>query len=243
MDNQNRYFFLGALYATLLFFLIVLGALWVLTRSPSHDFFSMSDDTVMSVTLIDHATAQATKKTVTEPLTKTEPTESIEDLFESVETKDLTYSSNQKVQDDNPKIDENFLKKINKRTNIKAKNVALKQKKLDLDLKTPVLNQDQNSSKKEKLSGIKNAYYSKLYDLLYSGWQPYGYGEQLAIIIIEVHSNGVFTYHVKQWSASTMFNQTLQAYLESLRSKTFPLPESGKSIRVKVNFISKEKNE
>ncbi len=247
MDSQNRYFYWGAFYASFMLLLIVLVAYWFATRKPLHDFFSMSDDVVMSVSLVDITDVKPVKQSQENraqdsTLAESEPQEDIDDLFDSVKASDLSYSKHQKVKEDIETVDKNFLKKINTRTKIKAQDVKLEHKKVALDLKMPVLNQQESPTKRQKRAGTKNAYFAKLYDLLYSGWEPYGYGEQLAIIIIQIHTNGRFSYEVKQWSASPLFNQTLQSYLESLRLKKFPLPEDGKSVRVKVNFISKEKN-
>ena len=247
MDSSNRYFYWGALYALFVMLGVLLGAYWFFTRVPVNDFFSLSDDVVMSVSLLDVNEKQEQKKSLKdETMPSSEPQseghEDIDELFESVDSSGLTYSKKERLQEELQEPDREFLKKINTRTRIKAKEVKLDRKELDLDLKMPVFNQQNHASKQQKQLGTKNAYFAKLHDLLYSGWKPYGYGEQLAIIVVHIHSNGTFSYRVKQWSASPLFNQTLQSYLESLRHKSFPLPEDGKSVHVKVRFISKEED-
>jgi len=86
----------------------------------------------------------------------------------------------------------------------------------------------------KSISGEKDPYLQKVYKILYSYWAPsLQSAGNSAIVKIFIDRYGNFSYTILRPSASALFNEELQSYLESLRQVPFPAPKEDRSITVR----------
>jgi len=92
----------------------------------------------------------------------------------------------------------------------------------------------------ESVSGEKDPYMSKVYEILYKYWLPSeeSAGNRAKVKIV-IDSSGDFDYNVLLFSNSEIFNKELLEYLEYLKTKKFPTPKEGKK-EISVYFEAKE---
>lgn len=238
MDNKDRYFYLGALYAFSITLLIAGLLYYTLTRLVSASYFSMRDDAVVTVSLIETVKEVTSKQAplLAPPEESKASTQSAEDLFSDIQAS-VPLLTNSYKQNNEPVVSESFLKNIQTRKEVKetrdhkqAAQPIVDQSDIDIEHLL-----EQNQAK----SGEKNPYYAQVHDILYANWhstQP----NNRAIVKIQISSQGNFSYHVLQWSSNVEFNEELQRHLEYLMQKIFPVPPDG-VVRLKVNFISEGK--
>lgn len=104
-------------------------------------------------------------------------------------------------------------------------------------------NVKQNSSKL-LVSNSKNQndpYYSKIYELLASRWNPRIIIDNLsAKVIITIFSDGRFDYKLLVKSGNDIFDDSLYAFLESQKLEQFPPYEKGNSTDIEFTFKTKE---
>lgn len=104
-------------------------------------------------------------------------------------------------------------------------------------------NVKQNSSKL-LVSNNKNQndpYYSKIYELLASRWNPRIIIDDLsAKVIITIFNDGRFDYKLLIQSGNDIFDDSLYAFLESQKLEKFPPYEKGNSTDIEFTFKTKE---
>ena len=89
--------------------------------------------------------------------------------------------------------------------------------------------------------GEVNAYMSKLYDILYSSWQPSSlYAGLTAKVRLHIAPDGSFTYRMLYPSDNQGFNESLIEYLDTIQKKGLPPLKKGGPLTIDVQFKAKE---
>ena len=231
------------LFFSLSFFLILLLSMFgMISHKRSSVSYTKTDSIIVSISMDDSKITRPPPK----PVKKEEDTddevidESFDDIFESIDTEKIIYSKNTKVKESLEKVDQEFLKKIQTRKNIKSTTHKTKKRTL---LETKSLEESKFNSKEKALKksgGEKNIYYAKVQDVLYQGWHQPSQSFQQSLVIIKISSSGIMRYVLKQVSGDMAFDKALKAHLEYLLDTIFPVSPDGLSVTFKTYFKSKE---
>lgn len=246
MDNQDsKYFLYGALYSFSLFFALILTLFMILTLSTPVTSFTQTDNIMISVNLddmtIDRPKSQSLDKMAQPVETLDDPTENIDELFDSIESEKIQYSKNSVVKEDQEVVDKEFLKKIQARTEIKHEKESRlkKQSQKELELEYSKFKSIEKST--QKSGGVHDVYKSKVYALLYRGWTHTSKSFRVVKVDIYINAQGKMRYKIREVSGDTLFDSTLQAHLEYLLDTIFPISPDGKSFHFEVKFSTKGK--
>ena len=83
-------------------------------------------------------------------------------------------------------------------------------------------------------------YYSKIYEIIASRWNPMFVVDGLtATVIITINNQGNFRYRFKKRSSDETYNASLKQFLESQTLQSYPPFEKGRSTDIEVVFKSK----
>jgi len=126
-------------------------------------------------------------------------------------------------------------------TRFKAKIIREKREKLNL---SKTLNSVNTSSSKLTMSTQNihknDPYYSKIYEIIASSWNPMFVIDGLkAVVIVTIDNQGNFSYRIKRGSSDSKFNESLKQFLESQTTKHYPPYKKGNKTSIEVIFKSK----
>lgn len=90
-------------------------------------------------------------------------------------------------------------------------------------------------------SNNHDPYYSKIYELLSSRWNPMLIIDGLyAKVIVIISSDGTFDYRILRLSGNERFDDSLKAFLNEQKNEPYPVHSRGSKQRIEVKFTSKE---
>ncbi len=118
-----------------------------------------------------------------------------------------------------------------------------KEKKVKNVSVSDLVNNQTPSMKKVVLSESQNEtdpYFSKIYQMLSSRWNPTIFSDNLkAIVTITIQNNGIFSFKFIQYSGNSNFNTQLENFLNQESLKRYPVNPSGKTTQIEITFQSK----
>ncbi len=115
----------------------------------------------------------------------------------------------------------------------KSEKISLKD--LDNNKKSTFKNNISSESKNES-----DPYYSKIYQLMSSRWQPTIFFNNLkAKVLIMISNNGIFSYQFIQYSNNIGFDEQLKEFLNNETLKVYPINPNNKSTKIEITFQSK----
>ena len=98
---------------------------------------------------------------------------------------------------------------------------------------------NQHTMQKNLSANNPDPYYSKIYELLNSRWNPSSLAQKLtAKVIVIINANGKFDYVIVQKSSNASFNNQLFLFLESQKNVLYPSFKDGMQTSIEVNFTS-----
>ncbi len=200
-------------------------------------FYTQSDNIVVMIGVDDVTNDTPVIQEQTQEVKATQELEDLDDIFDSIESESVVNTQHTKVQQN--AVDQELLKKIQTRTNIKHQ-TRLTQKRVDveeLDLEYGKFKSRQKRA--EASGGVKDAYRAKIYKLLYSRWNHRSETYKHVQVYIRISETGKMRYEIKQVSGDTQFDATVQAHLEYLLGTIFPISPDGKAKTFKVDFTTK----
>ncbi len=168
---------------------------------------------------------------VTTSVNKTK-TADFKSLFANVKVKNTKVSEKQV---DNTKVNPTL-------TRFKAK--VIREKRDDNLNLSKTLNSVNTSSSKLTMSTQNvhknDPYYSKIYEIIASSWNPMFVIDGLkAVVIVTINNQGNFSYRIKRGSSDSKFNESLKQFLESQTKKHYPPYKKGNKTSIEVIFKSK----
>lgn len=104
-------------------------------------------------------------------------------------------------------------------------------------------NVKQNTSKLLVSDNVNQSdpYYSKIYELLASRWNPRVIIDDLsAKVIITIYSNGKFEFSFLQYSGNSLFDDDLENFLTEQTMVLYPTHNKGNKTDIEIIFKSKE---
>jgi periplasmic protein TonB len=118
-----------------------------------------------------------------------------------------------------------------------------KERKVKDVVLSKLLNNSSTNMKKVVLSESQNEtdpYYSKIYQMLSSRWNPTIFSDNLkAVVTITIQNNGIFSFKFIQYSQNTNFNTQLENFLHDESLKRYPVSPTGKTTQIEITFQSK----
>lgn len=84
-------------------------------------------------------------------------------------------------------------------------------------------------------------YYSKIYDIISSRWNPLKIANGLSsVVIITIDSQGNFSYKIITRSGDDRFDASLEEFLDSQTTQAYPPYEKGNNTDIEFTFKTKE---
>jgi len=157
----------------------------------------------------------------------------LKSLFANVKT-DIKKVSKKKVLNvKNSSIASRFKSKFEKEK--KSKNIVLSNLKEKVESKSNSKNVTLSKNKDEQ-----DPYYSKIYQLLSSRWNPTIFADDLkAKVNIVIYNNGKFSFKFIQYSGNDGFDEQLKEFLNNETLKSYPVSPSNKTVNIEILFQSK----
>ncbi len=157
----------------------------------------------------------------------------LKSLFANVKTSVTKTSKSQVLNVKKSSIASRFKSKFEKQK--KTKNIVLS--KLSQNVK---VNTNNKNVSMNKVKNKEDPYYSKIYEILSSRWNPTVYDNDLkAILNITIFNNGKFSYKFIQYSGNDGFDNELKSFLNRETQKTYPISPSKKTVSIEVILRSK----
>jgi len=157
----------------------------------------------------------------------------LKSLFANVKT-DIKKVSKKKVLNvKNSSIASRFKSKFEKEK--KSKNIVLSNLKQRIESKSSNKNitMDKNKDKQDP-------YYSKIYQMLSSRWNPTIFVDDLkAKVNIVIFNNGRFSFKFIQYSGNDGFDNQLKEFLNNETLKSYPISPTNKTVNIEILFQSK----
>ncbi len=246
MSDRNFFYISGIFSFCVYLFFFLLFILYIKSHNVKKiDAFVKT--TVLELDIIvDDKTDR--KENVTQNITKN--SQKSEEIVKKSVSKSLKTTGNVQSLFANVKVDTKTVKKeIVTNT---EKNLTSSRYKAKFEKQTK--NEDVSVSK--LLSGVKKTsskllvssnqnsndpYYSKIYEILSSGWNPRVIIDNLfAKVVITIYSDGKFEYRFLQYSGNSQFDENLNSFLTEQTAVLYPKHDKGKKTDIEITFKSKE---
>lgn len=243
---NRKYFYTSAFIAVFLYFSLVFSFFYYTTTSNVKKIDAISKQTVLQLDIILEEEQVIDKKIVIKNSSNSEISKEMVKRSKSVSAKQKTD-----------------LKSLFANTNIKSKKVSKKdilnvkkstiasrfKSKFEKDRKVNNLsvsslhNKKLNKTIKQTATESKNdsdPYYSKIYTIISSRWNPIFFQKDLkAKVLISISNNGTFSYQFIQYSENMGFDTQLTKFLEKQKSKRYPVSPDRKDTTIEIVFKSK----
>jgi len=195
----------------------------------------LNDDAEEKVTIKNEVQNQEIAKEVVKKTTSTSVKQrsDLKSLFANVKTQAKKVSKENSSNVKKSTIASRFKSKFEKEK--KTKNIVLSKLKKNIETKASSKNVSMNNSKNEQ-----DPYFSKIYQMLSSGWRPTIFENNLkAKVNIVIFNNGKFSYKFIQYSGNIGFDNQLKAFLSNETRKSYPVSPTNKTVNIEITFQSK----
>jgi len=157
----------------------------------------------------------------------------LKSLFANVNTK-IKKTSKRKVSNvKSSSISSRFKSKFEKEK--KTKNIVLSKLTENSQTKT-----DAKNVSIDKTKDNQDPYYTKIYQLLSSRWNPTIFANDLkAKVNIIIFNNGKFSFKFIQYSGNNGFDDQLKSFLSNETLKSYPVSPTNKTVNIEILFQSK----
>lgn len=249
VDN-SRDFYLGGVYAVVLFALIIMLFFQLLRGLDKMHSYALTQSSSVTVSLVDvplttsrqnntpKVLPKEKKESAAEPVETAAPAEDISSLFSEVKTQKIVHTQKPKPSE---KIDAKRIASLQKRikTTTKREVSATAEKVKNLALVQP-----SQAAGGQAASGGKevNAYYAKIQATIYDNFFPPANSQgSVSLIRIWLSASGKMTrFKVLRTSGEPLFDREVEQLESRLRRVTFERNPQGKEAVLEVSLVSKE---
>ncbi len=242
--SEKNYFYLSGFISFGLYALFILAFMLYLKETKIQRISPFANQTVIELdVVVDPLSVKKNqpakiepKKVVKEEVEKTtsvspRKTADFKSLFANVKTESSKVSEetvNNAKANPNP-------------TKYKAQMIREKRSEVDIKKTLNSVNTEASKPLMSMQSKYKNdPYYSKIYEIIASRWNPMFVTDGLtATVIVTINNQGNFRYRFKKHSSDEDFNDALEQFLESQTLMSYPPYEKGRSTDIEVLFKSK----
>ncbi len=157
----------------------------------------------------------------------------LKSLFANVKTDVKRVSKDKVLNVKNSSISSRFKSKFEK----ERKTEKLVLSKLSENKITTTANKNVTM---EKTAENQDPYYSKIYQILSSRWNPTIFANDLKVkVSIIIFNNGKFSYKFIQYSGNIGFDNQLKEFLNNETLKAYPVSPNNKTVNIEITFQSK----
>jgi len=157
----------------------------------------------------------------------------LKSLFANVKTKASKVSKNKVLNVKKSSIASRFKSKFEKEK--KTKNIVLSKLTEGAKKNTP-----NKSVSMEKSKDNQDPYYSKIYQIISSRWNPTIFADNLKVKVnIVISNNGKFSFKFIQYSGNEGFDNQIREFLSNETLKNYPISPSNKTVNIEISFQSK----
>ena len=245
MDNK-KYFVLSAILAISFYILIVVLFFYYLQTTHIKKVAAISKNTVLqldiilpnkqvkkqSITTNYKSGSKISKKVVkkSKSISAKQKT-NLKSLFANVKTKAAKVTKKKIINIKKSSLASRFKSKFEKQKKVKDLSVS------------KLVSSKKQSMKKSVISDVKkdsDPYFSKIYTILSSRWEPTRFFNDLkAKILITISNNGDFSYKFLQYSNDTGFDTQLKTFLDNESLKKYPINPNKSITEIEITFQSK----
>ncbi len=243
---KKDYFYLSGLIAFSFYFVCFLLFAWYLNTPEVKKFDAFTKNTVLELEIMILDTKELSKRNKTDvkdtkkshEVVKKSTSRSakqnnnVKSLFANVKTKKAQVLDKEVNNVIKSEVSSRFKSKFEKQRKSSTVSVS---KLLD-SVKTKAAVMASTDSKNNR-----DPYFSKIYELLSSRWQPMLIVDGLsAKVIVMISSDGTFNYRFLQFSGDERFDDSLRTFLDTQRSETYPTHDRGSTQEIEVKFGSQK---
>lgn len=157
----------------------------------------------------------------------------LKSLFANVKTSVKKVSKNKVLNVKSSSISSRFKSKFDKEK--KTKNIVLSKLAKQSAPVSP-----KKTVSIDKAKAEQDPYYSKIYEMLSSRWNPTIFDNELkAKVNIIIFNNGKFSYKFIQYSGNDGFDNQLKFFLNNQTSVDYPISPTNKTVNIEITFQSK----
>ena len=92
----------------------------------------------------------------------------------------------------------------------------------------------------DKVKDKQDPYYTKIYQILSSRWNPTIFANDLkAKVNIIIFNNGKFSFKFIQYSGNDGFDESVKNFLNNETQKSYPVSPLNKTVNIEISFQSK----
>ena len=243
---KNDYFYISGVIS-ISFYIFCFGLFMLYLNAPEvKQFDSFTKNTVLEldVMIIDNKVEEKRSKSIVKNTKKSE----------KVVKKSASRSAkqNNNVQSLFANVKTNTQKVLEKEVNnVQKSEVASrfksrfeKQRKTSNISVSKLLDTVQSKASVQPSTDSKNnndPYFSKIYELLASRWQPMLIVDGLSAKVLVIISNsGQFDYRFIQYSGNERFDDSLKTFLQSQRHEIYPKHDRGSNQKIAVTFTAQK---
>lgn len=187
-----------------------------------------------------------------------DPTPNLKDVFSSIPNFEARSA---KKQEEQKRLEEIEQEKRNQEAKkreeaLKRKQILSEQQEKIKDLQNTIQNVNKTLEKMDSAIDIKNTealpqqdqglyndWIAEVYKILYKNWNFSFYQKTSISVLVKISNDGDFSYSILRYSQYDEYNEKIKQMLDNLKDEHFPPYPKGKTMVIRVNFKSKEKNE
>lgn len=246
MPTYNNYFVSSGIFAVGIYLFFVIGTLYYILDPDITKISSFNKNTAIELDLTlleekkDIKQTQFEKKTVKEEIPQEEKSASRETVTKKVDTRSLFAN----VSTVAPVVKETVTNQKSVEVSSTRKATFEKEERAQVSKNISKTLENVNLNPTSSLSPPSDAnvdeYYSLIYDILASRWNPASLKDNLfADVIITIYKNGKFNYSIISKSGDSNFDASLERFLNSQLNQKFPEHTKGDKTTLKVTFKTK----
>jgi len=157
----------------------------------------------------------------------------LKSLFANVKTNIKKVSKDKVLNVKNSSIASRFKSKFEKEK--KTKNITLSKLSEKVESKS-----NHKNVSMDKAEDKQDPYYTKIYQILSSRWNPTIFVNDLkSKVNITIFNNGKFSFNFIQYSGNNGFDNQLKEFLNNETQKGYPVSPKNKTVNIEITFQSK----
>lgn len=246
MTNRNIFYFSGFISISIYILVFLLLMLYL----KSHDvkkIDAFSKTTVLELDIILEDNAQTNRKNSAKQEKNTEFAEKVvkqstsRSVKQTADVKSLFSNVSVKAKKVQKEDALNIQKSL---VSSRFKSKFEKEKKVDNVSVSKLLENVKQKKNKLTFSESKNhndPYYSKIYEIIASRWQPKFIMDNLsAKVLVTIYSDGKFDFSFLRYSGDDSFDDSLRSFLVQQTNILYPPHDKGNKTVIEINFKAKE---
>jgi len=246
MPTSKNYFLRSGIIAISIYIMLIISILYGLNKDNLKRITSFNKSTSVEIDLsiLDESDVKKTafeKPTIKEEIQIAEKSASKATVTKEVDAKSLFSNVSTKAK---ATTKENVTTQQSVKVASTQKSTFEKEERKQISSNVSKTLENVNLNPTSSLAPPSDAdvdeYYSLVYEILASKWQPSTLKKNLSCdVIITIYKNGKFGYNIISYSGDASFDSSLERFLNSQLNEKFPEHTKGDKTTLKVSFKTK----